>query len=54
MRHPPRHRTPAEVLATPLGRWGFTILALLATLTAQPGPALTTTVLALYAWRHRR
>jgi hypothetical protein len=38
---------------TPLARWGFTVLALLAIATAQPGPALVTAVLALYAWKIR-
>ncbi|MFJ6073680.1 hypothetical protein ACIQFU_23035 [Streptomyces sp. NPDC093065] len=43
---------------SPLARWGFTTCAVAALLTAQPGPFLVTTVLALYAWhcrpRHRR
>lgn len=53
-------RTPARrargyspltaTLRTPLARWGFTALALLAT--AQAGPFLATTALAAYAWRN--
>lgn len=37
----------------PLARWGFTTCALLALATAQRGPFLVTTVLALYAWHCR-
>ncbi|MGW2170391.1 hypothetical protein ACWC1C_07645 [Streptomyces sp. NPDC001705] len=43
--------------ASPLARWGFTALAGVAVLTAQPGPFLVTAALAAYAWRcrpHRR
>jgi hypothetical protein len=38
---------------SPLARWGFTVLAVLAIATAQPGPFLVATVLAAYAWRVR-
>lgn len=41
-------------LASPLARYGFTVCAVVALLTAQPGPFLVTTALAAYAWRHRR
>ncbi|MFJ6566243.1 hypothetical protein ACIQNU_02395 [Streptomyces sp. NPDC091292] len=39
---------------SPLARWGFTTLAALAIATAQPGPTLVCTVLALYSWKVRR
>ncbi|MFF9271125.1 hypothetical protein EF919_18230 [Streptomyces sp. WAC02707] len=55
-------RTPARrargyspltaTLRTPLARWGFTTLAVLAFATAQTGPFLITTALAAYAWRN--
>jgi hypothetical protein len=35
----------------PLARYGFTTLAVVALLTAQPGPFLVCAVLAAYAWR---
>ncbi|MFF7946998.1 hypothetical protein [Streptomyces griseorubiginosus] len=35
----------------PLARYGFTTLAVVALLTAQPGPFLVTAVLAAYSWR---
>ena len=38
----------------PLARWGFTVLAVLALVTAQPGPFLACTAFAIYAWRCRR
>ncbi|MCF2130142.1 hypothetical protein L1I79_27470 [Strepomyces sp. STD 3.1] len=38
---------------SPLARYGFTALAGVAVLTAQPGPFLVTTALAAYAWRCR-
>ncbi|MGW5477674.1 hypothetical protein [Streptomyces sp. NPDC004008] len=38
---------------SPLARWGFSALAVLAIATAQPGPFLACTVLALYAWKIR-
>jgi hypothetical protein len=36
---------------SPLARWGFTVCAVVALATAQPGPFLVTTALAAYAWR---
>lgn len=39
---------------SPLARYGFTVLALLALVTGQPGPFLVTAVLAAYSWRVRR
>ncbi|MFF7142282.1 hypothetical protein ACFZB5_13670 [Streptomyces nodosus] len=39
---------------SPLARYGFTVLAVLALATAQTGPALVCTALAIHAWRHRR
>jgi hypothetical protein len=39
------------IFRAPLARWGFTVLAAVALLTAQPGPFLVTTALAAYAWR---
>ncbi|MEU5908931.1 MULTISPECIES: hypothetical protein [Actinomycetes] len=51
-----RRSTLADLLAmhTPLARWGFTALAVLSVLTAQPGPFLVTAALAAYAWRCHR
>ena len=37
----------------PLARHGFTTLAVVALLTAQPGPFLVCAALAAYAWRCR-
>ncbi|MFD4257738.1 hypothetical protein ACFWR9_08900 [Streptomyces sp. NPDC058534] len=39
---------------TPLARYGFTVCAVVSLMTAQPGPFLVTTALAVYAWRCRR
>lgn len=39
---------------TPLARYGFTVCAVVALLTAQPGPFLFSAALAAYAWRNRR
>ncbi|MFC7983826.1 hypothetical protein [Streptomyces sp. NPDC057336] len=39
---------------TPLARYGFTVCAAVALLTAQPGPFLVSAALAAYAWRNRR
>lgn len=39
---------------SPLARWGFTVCAVVALATAQPGLFLVTTALAAYAWRNRR
>lgn len=38
---------------SPLARWGFTALAVLAIGTAQPGPFLVAAALAAYAWKIR-
>jgi hypothetical protein len=54
-------RTPARrsrtnlplLLRTPLARWGFTILALLAAGTDQVWPFAITALLATYGWRTR-
>ncbi|MGW3191615.1 hypothetical protein ACWDBT_27620 [Streptomyces ardesiacus] len=43
-----------RLFAQPLARWGFTVCALVAIATAQPGPFLVTAALAAYSWRHRR
>lgn len=50
-----RHRTITDRIGmhTALARWGFTVCAAVALLTAQPGPFLITAVLALYAWKTR-
>ena len=40
-------------LTSPLGRWGFTLLAILAITTGQPIPAVICTSIALYAWNTR-
>jgi hypothetical protein len=40
-------------LRSPLARWGFTLCAVVALATAQPGPFLVTTALAAYAWRSK-
>jgi hypothetical protein len=37
----------------PLARYGFTVCAAVALLTAQPGPFLVCAALAAYAWRSR-
>ena len=39
------------IFRTPLARYGFSVLAAVALLTAQPGPFLVTAALAAYAWR---
>lgn len=38
---------------TPLARWGFTTLAVLAAATGQYGAALFAATLAAYAWHNR-
>ncbi|WP_460071107.1 hypothetical protein [Streptomyces sp. YKOK-I1] len=53
-RRPRGHSPLIATFHTPLARWGFTLLAFLAFATAQTGPFLITTTLAIYAWRHRR
>lgn len=52
-RRPTGHSPLLTTLRTPLARWGFTILAILALTTAQTGPFLITTALATYGWRNR-
>ena len=42
-----------EHFRSPLARWGFTVLAVFGFATAQPGPALVATVIAIYAWKIR-
>lgn len=39
------------IFRTPLARYGFSACAVVALLTAQPGPFLVTAALAAYAWR---
>jgi hypothetical protein len=41
----------SHIFRSPLARYGFTVCAAVALLTAQPGPFLVTTALAAYAWR---
>jgi hypothetical protein len=36
---------------SPLARWGFSVCAVVALATAQPGPFLVCTAIAAYAWR---
>ena len=43
-----------RLFALPLARWGFSVLAVVALLTGQPGPFLFAAVLAAYAWRCAR
>jgi hypothetical protein len=38
----------------PLARWGFTVCAVVALLTAQPVPFLVCAALAAYSWRCAR
>lgn len=52
-RRPTGHSPLVTTLRTPLARWGFTALAVLALATAQTGPFLVTAALAAYAWRNR-
>lgn len=42
------------IFRRPLARWGFAVCAVVALLTAQPGPFLVTTVLAVYSWHAAR
>lgn len=50
----PRGRSPLiDTAHTPLARWGFTALALLAFAAALVWPFLITAGLAAWAWRHR-
>lgn len=47
-----RTRVPVlHLLRTPLARWGFTALALLAAYSDQVWPFVITTALAAYGWR---
>jgi hypothetical protein len=48
-----RHLPLLHPLRTPLARWGFTLLALLAATTHQAWPFIITTALAAYGWRTR-
>lgn len=43
-----------NIFRRPLARWGFTTLAVVCVLTAQPGPFLVTTILAAYSWHCAR
>ena len=49
-----RRRRRRPVLGTPLARWGFTTLALLAVATGQPVPAFVCATLAALAWKAPR
>lgn len=50
----PRGRSPlTATFRTPLARWGFTALAVLALTSSQTIPFLITAALATYAWRNR-
>lgn len=42
-----------RTLTSPLARWGFTILAILAAYVPSPGAFLITAGLAFYGWRER-
>ncbi|MFJ5151391.1 hypothetical protein ACIQCF_07345 [Streptomyces sp. NPDC088353] len=51
---PRRHRpAPPLGLGSPLGRWGFTICALVALANGLQLPCLICTAIAIYAWRSR-
>lgn len=47
-------RTVKRLFSLPLARYGFTTLAAVALATAQTGPFLVTTAVALYAWHCAR
>lgn len=52
--HCPRGQSPIlGTFHTPLTRWGFTLLALIAFAGELPIPFLATTTAAVLAWRHR-
>ncbi|MDX3314668.1 hypothetical protein P1S61_37575 [Streptomyces sp. ME08-AFT2] len=53
-RRPRGHSPFLATLHTPLARWGFTVLAVLALTTGQTVPFLVTAAIATYAWRTRR
>ncbi|MFJ8345067.1 hypothetical protein ACIQ9J_01560 [Streptomyces sp. NPDC094153] len=47
-------RRPAPLgLDSPLARYGFTTLAVLALANNLPAPGLACTAIAIYAWHHR-
>lgn len=48
-----RRRMLLHHLHTPLARWGFTTLAILAATTNQVWPCAFATALAVYGWRTR-
>lgn len=49
-----RRRSPiSDAAHTPLARWGFTLLALLAGTNQLAWPFIVTALLAIWAWRHR-
>lgn len=49
-----RGRSPLiDTAHTPLARWGFTLLALAAATNQLTWPALVSTALAFWSWRHR-
>ena len=48
----PRRRNRLN-LASPLGRWGFTALAILAITNRQYTPGIACTAVAIYAWNTR-
>jgi hypothetical protein len=47
-------RAVRRLFSLPLARWGFTTLAVVSVLTAQPGPFLVTAALAAYSWHCAR
>ncbi|MGW4042979.1 hypothetical protein [Streptomyces sp. NPDC004721] len=48
-----RHRSTPLGLDSPLARYGFTALAVLALANNLPLPGLACTAIAIYAWRSR-
>lgn len=52
-RRPRGHSPLTTTLRTPLSRWGWTLLAILALTSGQTIPFLITATLATYAWRNR-
>ncbi|MFE9812434.1 hypothetical protein [Streptomyces sp. NPDC005548] len=53
-RQPRTRRSVLPLLRTPLARWGFTVLALLALMSDQVWPFVVTAGLAAYGWRTPR
>lgn len=53
-RRPRTRGSVLPILRTPLARWGFTALAVLALMSDQLWPFVITTVLAAYGWRTPR